>query len=144
MRKDVHARRIEIAEPRRSRRLLTADEILGSREKFLVDRFHALGVERAGIFDRLLADTPKNGIYCRIILIGGLGLENAARPELRAEAGVLRIVGIFRLLFGIEVIEVAEEFVEAVHGRQMLVAISQVVLAELAGSIAERFHNIRD
>ena len=41
-------------------------------------------------------------------------------------------------------IEVAEEFIEAVHGRQMLVAISQVVLAELAGSVAERFHDIRD
>jgi hypothetical protein len=41
-----------------------------------------------------------------------------------------------RLLLGVEVVEVAEELVEAVHGRQELVAVAQVVLAELAGGVA--------
>ena len=41
----------------------------------------------------------------------------------------------FGLLFGIEVIEIAKECVEAMHRRQKLVAIAQVVLAELSGDI---------
>ena len=36
----------------------------------------------------------------------------------------------------IEVIEIAEELVEAVHRRQELVLVAKVVLAELAGGIA--------
>src|SRR5215831_17807273 len=71
-------------------------------------------------------------------------MEHAARTELLAEFGVLRIVGILRLLLGVEVIEIAEEFVEAVCGRQMLVAIAEVVLAELAGGVAVGFQDIGD
>ena len=36
----------------------------------------------------------------------------------------------------IEVIEVAEKFVEAVHRRQELVLVAKMVLAELAGGVA--------
>ncbi len=109
-----------------------------AREEFLVDRFHPLGVERAGVLDDLLADAPEGRIDGRIVAVARLALEDAARPELRAEARVLRIVGILRLLFGVEVIEIAEEFIEAMHRRQMLVAVAQMVLAELAGGVAER------
>ena len=35
-------------------------------------------------------------------------------------------------------VEVAEELVEAVHGRQKFVLVAEVVLAELAGGVAER------
>ena len=49
---------------------------------------------------------------------------------------VARIVAVLRLLLGIEVVEVAEELVEAVHRRQVLVAVALVVLAELAGGVA--------
>ena len=49
-----------------------------------------------------------------------------------------------RVLHRIEVIEVAEEFVEAVHGRQELVEVAEVVLAELAGRIAHRLEHRRD
>ena len=55
-------------------------------------------------------------------------------PEFR----VLGIVGQFGFLLGVEVIQVAEELVEAVHGGQMLVAVAEVVLAELAGGVALR------
>ena len=41
-----------------------------------------------------------------------------------------------RLFFGVQVIEVAEEFIEAMVGRKHLVAIAEVVLAELAGHVA--------
>jgi hypothetical protein len=50
----------------------------------------------------------------------------------------------FRLIFGIQVIEIAEEFVEAVHGRQEFVAVAEMVLAELAGRIALRLQKFSD
>jgi hypothetical protein len=40
------------------------------------------------------------------------------------------------------VIEVAEELVETVHRRQVLVAVAQVVLAELACGVAQRLHDV--
>src|SRR5436190_706103 len=49
-----------------------------------------------------------------------------------------------RLLLGVEVVEVAEELVEAVDGRQIFVAVAEVVLAELAGGIAERLERFGD
>jgi hypothetical protein len=42
------------------------------------------------------------------------------------------------------VIEIAEELVEAVHRRQVLVAVAEVVLAELAGGVAEGFQHVGD
>ena len=57
---------------------------------------------------------------------------------------VLRIVGMRRVFHRVEVIEVAEEFVEAVHGRQELVLVAEVVLAELAGGVAHALERGRD
>ena len=57
---------------------------------------------------------------------------------------VLRIVRQFRLFLGVQVVEVAVELVEAVHGRQELVAVAKMVLAELAGRIAERLEQFGD
>src|SRR3954454_23156434 len=42
------------------------------------------------------------------------------------------------VLHGVEVIEVPKELVEAVHSRQKLVLVAQVVLAELTGGITHR------
>jgi hypothetical protein len=42
------------------------------------------------------------------------------------------------------VIQVAEELVEAVHGRQVLVAVAEMVLAELPGRIAQRLEQLGD
>ena len=44
-----------------------------------------------------------------------------------------------RVFHCIEVIEVAEEFVEAVNGGQELIEIAEVIFAELAGLVALRF-----
>ena len=52
---------------------------------------------------------------------------------------ILRIVGMRRIFHRVEVIEVAEELVEAVDGGQELIEIAQMVLAELAGGVALRF-----
>ena len=63
-------------------------------------------------------------------------MQHAARAEPRLERRVLRIVRVLWLLLGVQVIEVAEELVEAVHGGQELVAVAEVVLAKLAGHVA--------
>ena len=39
------------------------------------------------------------------------------------------------LFLGVQVVEIAEEFVEAVVGRQHVVAVAEVVLAELPGRV---------
>ena len=72
----------------------------------------------------------------------GLAVEDAARAEFGAERRVLRIVRVLGLLLGVQVVEVAEELVEAVHGRQELVAVTEMVLAELAGGVAERLEQL--
>ena len=38
-------------------------------------------------------------------------------------------------ILGVQVIEIAEELIEAVHGRQELVAVAEMVLAELRRGI---------
>ncbi len=65
-------------------------------------------------------------------------------PNLAVNAGSLRVVRIFRVFLGIEMIEIAEELIEAVHCRQKFVAIAEMVLAELAGGIAERLERLGD
>ena len=111
-------------------------------EELLVHRLHALARERTGVLDGLLADPAEARVLRRIVAIGRLAFQHAARAELGAELGVLRIVGVLRLLLGVEVVEVAEELVEAVHGRQELVAVAEVVLAELAGGVALRLEQL--
>jgi hypothetical protein len=49
-----------------------------------------------------------------------------------------------RLLLGVEVVEVAEELVEPVDRRQVLVEVAEVVLAELPGRVAQRLEQLRD
>ena len=56
----------------------------------------------------------------------------------------LRIIGMTRILHRVEVIQVPEEFIEAVDRGQELVQIAQVILPELAGRIAHRLQHRRD
>ena len=71
-------------------------------------------------------------------------MQHAARSELLLERRILGIVGQLRFFLGIQVIEIAEELVEAVHGRQIFIAVAEVVLAELAGGVAERLQQLGD
>src|SRR5215467_1761933 len=132
MRPDVHPRGVEPDEEglARLRGLVHEDGLRG--EDLLVDGRHAGAGERAGVVDLLAA------------LAVGPGVENAAGPVLLPKLRILGVVVALRLLLGVEVIEVAEELVEAVHGRQVLVAVAEVVLAELAGDVALLFEQIGD
>ena len=135
---DVHAARIEPDKERFLVAVGAVDEIRRCLEEFLVDRFHALLGERPGVLALLFAPGAEAGIVAGRIGRGSHALHDAARTELRPEGWILRIVRILRLVLGIEMVEIAEEFVEAVHGRQEFVAVAEMVLAELAGRIALR------
>ena len=114
------------------------DEIERGAEEFLVDRLHALLRQRPGVLALLLAPRPEARIVAGRLRVGRDAFHHAARAEARLELRVLRIVGVLRLFFGVEVVEIAEELVEAVHGRQKLVAVAEMVLAELSGHVALR------
>ena len=87
---------------------------------FHVDGFHALLGQRAGVGDGTAREA----------------MNDTAGTEFFLEGRILRIVGIFRLFLGIQVIEIAKEFVEAMRGRQHAVQVAKVILAELTGDIA--------
>ena len=91
-----------------------------------------------------LPTLPNCSIDRRIVLVGRLAFQHAARTEFLSERRVLRIVVVVRLFLGVEVVEVAEELVEPVNGRQMLVAVAEVVLAELPGGVAEVLQELAD
>jgi hypothetical protein len=109
-------------------------KLMASGDGLVVDGLHALLGERAGVLDGA---------------VGG-GSDHAAGAELLAEGAavgqhhVARIVLVLRFLLGVEVVEVAVELVEAVVGGQVLVAVAEVVLAELTGHVAVVFEDARD
>ena len=144
MRAQMHARRVEPAEERLARRLLPLHEVDGRGRGLVVDRLHALLGQRAGVLDGLLADLAEARIDGGIVAVGRLAFQHAARAEFGLVGRVLRIVRQFRLFLGVEMVEIAEELVEAVHGRQRLVAVADMVLAELAGGIAEVLEQAAD
>ena len=89
-----------------------------------------------------LPTRPKRGSSVGSSLSLALHLSTPRGPNFALELGVLRVVGVLRLLLGVEVVEVAEELVEPVDRRQELVAVAEVVLAELAGGVALRLEQV--
>ena len=108
------------------------DELEGVFGYLIIDGFHALAGEGTGIFDLLTT----------VAICPAVEYPSGAEPLL--EFRVLRIVYVFRLLLGIEVVEIAEELVEAVHRWQELVFISKMVLAELTIRVTQRLQQFGD
>ncbi len=104
-----------------------ADRLLGD---LVVDGLHPLLVERAGALDPL-----------RAIRVGP-GMDHAAGAEALAQRRILEVVLVLGLVLGVQVVERALEFLEAVRGRQVLVEVAQVVLAELPGHVALRLEQL--
>src|SRR5271157_3904873 len=143
VRPDMHAGGVVPDEERLARLDGAVDVIQRRGKELVVDRLHSFLGEWAGILAHLLAPRAEAWIGRRGIIGGcGFALEDATRPELGSEAGVLRIIDVFRLLLGIQVIEVAEELVEAVHRGQKFVAIAKMVLAILEGHVAKRLEQL--
>ena len=128
---EVHPGRVEPHEERGVGFDGVVDEPLGFGDDLVVDRLHALLGERAGVLDATV----------------GVAVDHTARTESFTEVReilLVRVVTQLGLFFGIEVVQVAEELVEAVVRRQELVAISEVVLAELCGGVTLRFEGASD
>jgi hypothetical protein len=74
-------------------------------------------------------------------------MDHAARGEPLVEARELsgrRPVRQLRLLLGVQVVQVAEELIEPMGRRQVLVQVTQMVLAELPRSLQERIQKLGD
>ncbi|MND76385.1 hypothetical protein D3C80_680320 [compost metagenome] len=123
---DVHAGAVEPDEEGLVGLVRLVDEVLGSLHQFVVDGFHTLARQGAGVFDLAVSER----------------MDHPTWAVLFAKLWIFRVVVGFRFLFGVHVVQVAEEFIEAVVGRQVLVAVAQVVLAELAGGVALLLHHI--
>ena len=131
---DVHARRVEPEEERLAVRLGLVHELEGQIADLVVHRLHPLRIERAGVLDLLLADLAPARHHRRVVRVRRPAVDHVARADLVQQ--LLRVGGMRRVLHRVEVIEVAEELVEAVDGGQELVEVAEVVLAELARGIA--------
>ena len=114
------------------------DELRRGLQELFVDRLHALFREWAGVLAFLLAPGAEARIVTRRVGGGGDTFEDTARAELRLEVRTFRIVGILGLLLGVQVIQVPEEHVEAMHRRQEFVAVAEMVLAKLSRCITLR------
>ena len=91
-----------------------------------------------------LPTLPKRGSSVGSSIAVALQCSTPRGPNLARYAWILRVVGQLRLFLGIQVIEVAEEFVETVHRRERWIAITHMVLAELARGIAEILEQAAD
>ncbi len=101
-----------------------------------VDRLHSLRIELAGVFDFLLADFAPARLDRRIVDVCGPAMQHVARPDGGLESR--RVVAMRRVFHRIEVVQVAEEFVETVDRGQKRISVTQMVLAKLARGIAHR------
>jgi hypothetical protein len=93
--------------------LLTPRQQRRGTQELLVRCLHALLRQRAGVLDGLLADLTETGIHGGIIRLSCFGPQHTARAELRIKIRCLRVVDVLRLLLRIEMVKIAEEFIEA-------------------------------
>ena len=109
----MHARGVH---PRAERLLclgLPPDEVDRCNGRFIVDGLHPPLGQRPGILDLAVSRRFDDVASLQKFLV------------------VLRPVRRFRFLICVEVVKVAEEHVEAVVGRQVFVAVTQMVVPEL-------------
>ena len=81
----------------------------------LVRGLHALLGERTRVFAGLFTPRAEARIGRRgIVRSRGFAFENASRAKLSKKRRVLGVIKVLRLFFSVQVIEVAEELIEAV------------------------------
>gem|GEM_PF-6610501 len=79
---------------------------------------HSLSSQGTSVDDLLLADSSPTRVFGRIVLVGRPALEHSARTEARLEVGKVlgvRVIPVLGFFLGIQVVEVAEEDVEAMN-----------------------------
>jgi hypothetical protein len=125
--------------------VLAPDEVDGRGDRLVVDRLHPLRRQRPGVLDPLRPDAPVPLFLGRVVFLRRPRVDHAARTEPPGELRKLsgrRPVRVLRLLLGVQVVQVAEELIEAVDRRQVLVQVTQMVLTELPCRVAQRLHQL--
>jgi hypothetical protein len=83
-----------------------------------LDRRHPLARERTGVGNGLLADPAETFILGRVVHVGSLAVEDSPRHEEPFHEGIVPgVLGLLGFLLGVQVVQVAVELVEAMHGR---------------------------
>ena len=113
VREDVHARRVRPDEERLARLVRPSMKSSAASVNSSLTVSMRLVVSGPVFSMRLLADAAKHRVLGRIVFVGGPAVHDAARAEALFEFGVLRIVGILGFFLGVQVVEVAEELIEA-------------------------------
>ena len=98
-------------------------------ENNIIDCFHSLWRKRTGVLDFLFANCPPSRILRQIVLVGRPAMKHVTRTDFVLE--LRRIIAVERIFHGIEVVQIAEELIKPMNGWQKLIAITEVVLAEL-------------
>jgi hypothetical protein len=109
-------RGVERDEKQHVRLALAFDKIDGLCDDLVVDGLHALFALRSGVKDRLSA--------VRI----GFALEDSARPKFFLKVRVVGGGAMARLFHRVQMVEQAEELVEAMRCREKFVLIAAVIL----------------
>ncbi len=90
-------------------------------------------------FDPLLAYHAKARVFRLVEFVSRPGVQRISRTSFGEECGILWIIYAFRLFEGVQVIKQAGVLIKTVHRRQILVAVTEVILAELSGRVSMRF-----
>ena len=152
----MHARRVVPEEERLAVALGLVHEALRVLDQHLVEGRHVvLGLletllhvrdvghvrvrrQRALVHDPLLADLAPARHHRLVVVVGRPAVHQVARPVLRMEGWIPGEGVPVGVRHGVEVVQIAEELIEAVQRRQVLVQVAEMVLAELSGGIALR------
>src|SRR5215468_3141182 len=147
VRTHMHVREVHPKEERLTGRGLVLDVLDGTGCDVIVDRLHPLLRQRAGVVDGLLAEPAEARVDRRVVPVGRLAVQYAARTEPFAKVRKIPriwVVRQFRLFLGVQVIQISVEFLETVYRRQIFVAVTEMVLAELRGRVAQWFEQFGD
>src|ERR1700685_707684 len=125
----MHTREVHPRKEWRSCLGLFGDEVRARLRCLVVDSLHPLNVQRTGVVDLSVSERVNDA--AGIVALKKIGI-------------VTGPVWTFGLLFRVQVVQVAEELIEAVVGRQEFVAIAEVVLAELTCGVTERLKRLSD
>jgi hypothetical protein len=127
--------------------MLALHVVAGGVGELVVAGLHPLTGQRSRVLDPLLPDPAPTRVLLRVVLGRRPATEHPARaeplPEL-LETVFLGVVGVLRVFLGVQVVQVSEELVEPVYGRQELVLVPQMVLTELRGRVAVVLQELGD
>ena len=94
--------------------------------------------QRSFVHDLLLADGAPARLDRRIVGVACPAMDEVPRADRVTDRRVSRIGVPVGIRHGVEVIQIAEELIEAVDAREVLVQVAEMVLAELSGGVAHR------